>query len=76
MANVKAYVLLITSIGKELDVINDLKKINGVKNATAVYGEYDAVVELEASTLDELNKIINQVRRNPSIIRTVTLISM
>ncbi|ARM75119.1 Lrp/AsnC ligand binding domain-containing protein [Acidianus manzaensis] len=76
MSNVKAYVLLITSIGKELDVISDLKKVNGVKNATPVYGEYDAVIEIEAQSLDELNKIINQVRKNSSIIRTVTLISM
>ncbi|EZQ10816.1 MULTISPECIES: Lrp/AsnC ligand binding domain-containing protein [Acidianus] len=76
MANVKAYILLITSIGKEMDVVNDVKKIDGVKDSTAVYGEYDVVVEVEAKALDELNKTINQIRRNPSIIRTVTLISM
>ncbi len=76
MGNVKAYILLITSIGKELDVVNDIKKLNGVKSATPVYGEYDVVVEVEAPDLNELNKIINQIRRNSSIIRTVTLISM
>ncbi|MDT7900706.1 MAG: Lrp/AsnC ligand binding domain-containing protein [Acidianus sp.] len=76
MGNVKAYVLLITSIGKELDVVNDVKKLNGVKDATPVYGEYDVVVEVEAADLNELNKTINQIRRNSSIIRTVTLISM
>lgn len=76
MGNVKAYILLITSIGKELDVVNDVKKLNGVKDATPVYGEYDVVVEVEAPDLNELNKIINQIRRNSSIIRTVTLISM
>ncbi len=53
-----------------------LKKLNGVKDATPVYGEYDVVVEVEAPDLNELNKIINQIRRNSSIIRTVTLISM
>jgi DNA-binding Lrp family transcriptional regulator len=76
MGNVKAYILLITSIGKELDVVNDVKKLNGVKDATPVYGEYDVVVEVEAADLNELNKTINQIRRNSSIIRTVTLISM
>ncbi|MFP3165304.1 MAG: Lrp/AsnC ligand binding domain-containing protein [Acidianus sp.] len=76
MGNVKAYILLITSIGKELDVVNDVKKLNGVKDATAVYGEYDVVVEVEAADLNELNKTISQIRRNSSIIRTVTLISM
>lgn len=76
MGSLKAYVLLITTIGKEMDVVNELKKINGVKDATAVYGEYDVVLEIEGANLDELNKVINQVRRNPNIIRTVTLISM
>ncbi|BDC18118.1 Lrp/AsnC ligand binding domain-containing protein [Acidianus sp. HS-5] len=76
MGNVKAYILLITSIGKELDVVNDVKKLNGVRDATPVYGEYDVVIEVEAPDLNELNKTINQIRRNSSIIRTVTLISM
>lgn len=76
MSTIKAYVLLITSIGKELEVVNELKKINGVKDASAVYGEYDVVAEVEASSLDDLNKIIAQIRRLGSIIRTVTLITM
>ncbi|AWR93347.1 Lrp/AsnC ligand binding domain-containing protein [Acidianus brierleyi] len=76
MSIVKGYVLLITSIGKETDIVNDLKRIQGVKEATPVYGEYDIVVEIEAPTLEELNKVISQIRRNSNIIRTVTLISM
>jgi|ECHvirMinimDraft_2_1075157.scaffolds.fasta_scaffold00306_8 transcriptional regulator, AsnC family len=76
MGSLKAYVLLITSIGKEMDVVNEMKKLNGIKDATAVYGEYDVVLEVEGENLDELNKVIGQVRRNPHIIRTVTLISM
>jgi len=76
MGSLKAYVLLITSIGKEMDVVNEMKKLNGIKDATAVYGEYDVVLEVEGANLDELNKVIAQVRRNPHIIRTVTLISM
>jgi len=76
MGSLKAYVLLITSIGKEMDVVNEMKKLNGIKDATAVYGEYDVVLEVQGENLDELNKVIGQVRRNPHIIRTVTLISM
>ncbi|MBW9140251.1 MAG: Lrp/AsnC ligand binding domain-containing protein [Candidatus Aramenus sp.] len=76
MSSVKGYVLIITSIGKETDISNELKKIQGVREATPVYGEYDVVVVIEAQSLEELNKIISQIRRNPNIIRTVTLISM
>lgn len=76
MSTVKAYVLLITAIGKEIDVVNDLKKINGVKAASPVYGEYDVVAEIESTSLDELNKVIGQIRKINAIIRTVTLITM
>ncbi|AWR98798.1 Lrp/AsnC ligand binding domain-containing protein [Metallosphaera hakonensis] len=76
MGSLKAYVLLITSIGKEMDVLNELKKLEGVKDGTAVYGEYDAVIEIEGKDLDDINRTISQIRRNPNIIRTVTLISM
>lgn len=73
---VKAYILIVTTVGKETDVSNSIRKINGVKEANPVYGEYDIVAEITAETLDELNKIISQVRRDPSILRTVTLIVM
>ncbi|BCS92773.1 hypothetical protein L3N51_00664 [Metallosphaera sp. J1] len=76
MGSLKAYVLLITSIGKETEVLNELKKLEGVKDGTAVYGEYDVVVEIEGKDLDDINRTISQIRRNPNIIRTVTLISM
>ena len=73
---VKAYILIVTTVGKELDVANEMKKINGVKEANPVYGEYDVVVEVNTESLDELNKVISQIRKNPSILRTVTLIVM
>ncbi|BCU69544.1 Lrp/AsnC ligand binding domain-containing protein [Stygiolobus caldivivus] len=73
---VKAYVLIVTTVGKEADVANEMKKINGVKEANPVYGEYDVVVEIIAETLDELNKVIAQIRKNTAILRTVTLIVM
>ena len=73
---VKAYILIVTAVGKEVEVANSVKKINGVKEANPVYGEYDVVIEIVANTLDELNKIISQIRKEPSILRTVTLIAM
>ncbi|MEM0372950.1 MAG: Lrp/AsnC ligand binding domain-containing protein [Sulfolobaceae archaeon] len=73
---VKAYVLLVTAIGRESEVTNEMKKIQGVKDANPVYGEYDAVVEVEVNSLDELNKVVSIIRKNPNIIRTVTLIVM
>ncbi|WP_126450213.1 Lrp/AsnC ligand binding domain-containing protein [Sulfodiicoccus acidiphilus] len=75
-SEVKAYILIVTAMGKETEVVEFLRKIGGVKEANAVYGEYDVVAELENKDLQGLNKIIAEVRRNPSILRTVTLIVM
>ena len=74
--SVKAYVLLVTSVGKEQDVASSLKSIKGVINANPVYGEYDVVVEVVTDTLEELNRVINEIRHNPNILRSVTLIVM
>lgn len=52
------------------------KKVSGVVRADPVYGEYDVVVEVEAKSSDDLKKVIYEIRRNPNIIRTVTLIVM
>ena len=73
---VKAYILIVTAVGKETEVANSIKKINGVKEVNPVYGEYDVVAEIVTDNLDELNKVISQIRRDPSILRTVTLIAM
>ncbi|GAA5419553.1 hypothetical protein Stok01_01515 [Sulfurisphaera tokodaii] len=73
---VKAYILVVTAVGKETDVANSIKRINGVKEANRVYGEYDVVAEIVTDSLDELNKVISQIRKDPSILRTVTLIVM
>ncbi|ACP44492.1 regulatory protein AsnC/Lrp family [Sulfolobus islandicus Y.G.57.14] len=73
---VRAYILVSTTVGKEMEVADIAKKVSGVIRADPVYGEYDVVVEVEAKSSDDLKKVIYEIRRNPNIIRTVTLIVM
>ncbi|AAK42550.1 Lrp/AsnC family transcriptional regulator [Saccharolobus solfataricus] len=73
---VRAYILVSTTVGKEMEVADMAKKVSGVIRADPVYGEYDVVVEVEAKSSDDLKKVIYEIRRNPNIIRTVTLIVM
>ncbi|MCQ4336943.1 MAG: Lrp/AsnC ligand binding domain-containing protein, partial [Sulfolobales archaeon] len=37
---------------------------------------YDVVAEIVTDNLEQTNKVISEIRRNPNILRTVTLISM
>jgi DNA-binding Lrp family transcriptional regulator len=53
------------------------RKIKGVKMANSVMGRFDAVVVVEAGSLDELNRIIyKMVEQHTNVIHTETMISI
>jgi len=53
------------------------RKIKGVKMANSVMGRFDAVVVVEAGSLEELNRIIYEmVEQHPNVIHTETMISI
>jgi DNA-binding Lrp family transcriptional regulator len=52
------------------------RRIKGVKMANSVLGRFDAVVIIEAETLQDLNKIIYEmVEQHPNVVHTETLVS-
>jgi DNA-binding Lrp family transcriptional regulator len=51
----KAYVLLNTEIGSELNVLEALKKVEGVEEAHNLWGVYDIVASVRAETMDKLS---------------------
>jgi DNA-binding Lrp family transcriptional regulator len=64
-------------IGKESEVLNQLKKIEHVKEAYPVYGVYDIVAKVEAETMDEFNQVVSsKVRRLAGVRSTLTLVVM
>ena len=73
--SVMAYVLVVTEVGKEHEVVKELLNINGVTIAQTVYGEFDVVSKIECNTLQSLDESITKIRKIQSIIRTMTLIS-
>ncbi|MEM4462460.1 MAG: Lrp/AsnC ligand binding domain-containing protein [Candidatus Bathyarchaeia archaeon] len=73
---IRAFVLITTSPGTSEDIVRS-RRIKGVKLANSVFGRYDAVVVIEADSLEELKKIIYEViEQHPNVIRTETLISL
>jgi DNA-binding Lrp family transcriptional regulator len=70
-----AFVLINTEIGSELDVLKDLKKVEGVKECFPVYGVYDIVAKIEADTMDKLKDTVTwRVRRLDKVRSTLTMI--
>jgi len=75
LAQVVAYILMVTDIGKEHEILNQLSKIKGVTEARTVYGEFDLIARVEAGDMRTLDNAVTQIRKIGSVIRTVTLIS-
>jgi DNA-binding Lrp family transcriptional regulator len=70
-----AFVLVNTEIGSEADVLKDLKKVEGVSEAFAVYGVYDIIASVKADTMDKLKEIVTwRIRRLDKVRSTLTMI--
>jgi DNA-binding Lrp family transcriptional regulator len=70
----KAFVLINTDLGSEVELLSELKKIEGVVGTFAVYGVYDMVVEIEAESEQKFKEIIfSRIRRLKHVRSTLTL---
>jgi len=71
-----AYVLAKVEAGQDQQVLKEIKKMAGVRQAIPTYGVYDLHVEVSFDKMEELDKFIfEQVRRIPGIKETATLIA-
>ena len=71
-----AYVLAKVEAGQDQEVLKEIKKMPGVKQAIPTYGPYDLHVEVSFEKMEELDKFIfDGMRRIPGIKETATLIA-
>jgi DNA-binding Lrp family transcriptional regulator len=69
-----AYVLVKSKMAHEMDVMNDILKIDQVKEAKGTFGVYDIFVKIEADTHHEVEDIITKkIRKMDHVISTTTL---
>jgi DNA-binding Lrp family transcriptional regulator len=70
---VTAYVLIQTEVGKAAQVADQVARIEGVVSADDVTGPYDVIVRAEASSVDELGRmVVSKVQLIDGITRTLT----
>jgi DNA-binding Lrp family transcriptional regulator len=61
-------------MGHEMEVMNNILRINGVKEVMGTYGQYDIFVKVQVPTRTEIEKIITKkIRGVPNVISTTTL---
>lgn len=76
LKTLRAFVMLTVKPGTSEEIVRS-RRIKGVKMANSVLGRFDAVVMIEANSLEELNKIIYEmVEQHPNVVHTETLLSI
>jgi len=69
-----AYVLISCEVGAEKSILVELKSLESVKEVCGLFGSYDIIVKLEATSEEKLEDIVVSKIRNLQKIRTtVTL---
>lgn len=70
---VHAYVLIQTEVGQAADVARRIAGIQGVVLAEDVTGPYDVIARTEATSIDELGRmVVSELQQIPGITRTIT----
>jgi DNA-binding Lrp family transcriptional regulator len=70
---VHAYVLIQTEVGKAAGVARQIRDIDGVVVAEDVTGPYDVIARVEATSIDELGRlVVSHVQLIEGITRTIT----
>jgi DNA-binding Lrp family transcriptional regulator len=73
----KAFVLMNAELGSEDSIVNELKKLEGVKEVYQVYGVYDIVAQVEANTMERVKETITwKLRKLNGVKSTLTMIVM
>ncbi len=70
-----AFVLMNAELGKEGQIVNEIKKIQSVKEVYPVYGVYDVLMIIESDSMESLRETItSKVRKLEGIKSTLTMI--
>ena len=70
-----AFVLITSELGFDAEVLQNLKAIQGVKQAFTVYGVYDLIAKVQCDTIDTLKDTIHlKIRKLDHVNSTLTMI--
>jgi DNA-binding Lrp family transcriptional regulator len=72
----EAYILINTEPNALWSVAETLLRIEGIKMAHAVTGQFDAVALAEFPKMENLGKIIERIQSLKGVLRTQTLIAI
>lgn len=69
-----AYVLVKSQMAHEMEVMNEILKLDCVKEAKGTFGVYDIFVKIESNSTNDIEDIItNKIRKINHVTSTTTL---
>lgn len=69
-----AFVLVKSRMGHEMEVMNEILKIQGIKEVMGTYGQYDIFVKVQGPTRSQIERIITkEIRAVRNVVSTTTL---
>jgi len=71
---IEAFTLIVVEHGAEEVVLNNLLELEGVTEATLIYGEFDIHSKIRVSSMEKLSEMLQRIRKL-KIVRTETLIA-
>jgi len=71
-----ACILIRSSHGKYEEVVERIRRFNGVQKIFPVIGRYDVVVDLETETLENIGNTVLKMGRIAGVVFTETLIEI
>jgi DNA-binding Lrp family transcriptional regulator len=73
----KAFVLINVRTGEVRDVVRQLRRIEGVVEATMTFGPYDAVAVIEGEDVSGIGRILaSGIQPVPGVTQTLTCLSV
>lgn len=74
---VKTFILIETQPGKTNNIVNEIRKLEGVVSADTVTGPYDAIAIFEGQTLSEIGHIVtDKIHKISGVSRSVTCVAV
>jgi len=72
-----AYVLISCDLGFDVEIIEEIKQLEDVKEVHGIFGAYDIIVKLESDDVENLkDKITWKIRKLNRVRSTLTLMAI
>ena len=73
----KAYILIEIQTGEIHEVVKQMRRVDGVIEASMTFGPYDAIAVVEAEDVNQIGRIMaNDIQPIPGVLETLTCLAL